>query len=69
MTNENVTTLIRPNAAELRMQPTEELIRIHRKEMLAEAERQRAVRALLAGRRWRAIARYAMRRAEAAEQR
>ena len=69
MTNENVTTLIRPNTAELRMQPTEELIRIHRKEMLAEAERQRAVRALLAGRRWRAIARYAMRRAEAAEQR
>lgn len=69
MTNDNVTTLFHPNNAELRMQPTEELIRIHRKEMLAEAERQREGRALSAGRRWRAIARYAMRRAEAAEQR
>ncbi|GAB3671050.1 hypothetical protein [Saccharopolyspora tripterygii] len=69
MSNDNATTLIHPNTAELRMQPTEDLIRIHRKERLAEAERQRAVRAHSAGRRWRAIARYAMRRAEAAERR
>lgn len=69
MTNDTMTTLIHANSAELRMQPSEELIRIHRKEMLAEAERQREVRALSAGRRWRAIARYATRRAEAAEQR
>lgn len=65
----NTTGLIHPNNAEMRMYPTEELIRIHRKEMMAEAERQREARSMSAGRRWRAIARYATRRAESAEQR
>ncbi|SFS53197.1 hypothetical protein [Saccharopolyspora flava] len=62
-------SLIQPNALETRMYPTEELLRLHRKERLAEAERQREARSLTAGRRWRALARYATRKAEAAEQR
>ncbi|TDC90405.1 hypothetical protein E1161_19035 [Saccharopolyspora aridisoli] len=63
----NTTGLIHPNNAEMRMYPTEELIRIHREEKMAEAERQRIARSMSAGRRWRAIARYATRRAESAE--
>ncbi|RRO15625.1 hypothetical protein EIL87_16530 [Saccharopolyspora rhizosphaerae] len=69
MTGTYATSLIHPNHAEMGMYPTEEMIRIHEKERRAEAERQREARSISAGRGWRAIARYATKKAEAAEQR
>ena len=63
----NTHIIIQPNSAEVRSMIPEEFTRIREKEMRAEAERQRRIRRLRAGRWWRSVADYATRRAEAAE--
>ena len=65
----NTHIAIQPNSAEVRSMIPEDYVRIREQEMRAEAERQRTIHRIRAGRRWRHIARYATRRAEAAERR
>ena len=65
----NTHIAIQPNSAEVRSMIPEDYVRIREQEMRAEAERQRTVHRIRAARRWRYIASYATRRAEAAERR